>query len=129
VTPDAILAAGWEKPVAVLDRGRYVRYDFSTATKLLEVCKDLREQYGSVRNLLQRCHGWAEVRRCLQGFKGVGPVTTRIFLRDVKPVWSMRRRQDSLRELRAAPGGCPTSEHLLSPAGRPGRLQGRADHP
>ena len=31
-TPDALLRAGWDKLVEVLDAGGYVRYDFSTAT-------------------------------------------------------------------------------------------------
>src|SRR5437660_5609757 len=52
-TPDAILQAGWDKLVEVLDRGHYVRYDFSTATKLLEVSKTLQEKYGTLTNLLK----------------------------------------------------------------------------
>jgi endonuclease III len=44
--PDAILEAGWDKLVQVLDRGHYVRFDFSTATKLLDICRALKEQYG-----------------------------------------------------------------------------------
>ncbi len=43
VTPEAILKAGWDKLVEVLDRGHYVRYDFSTATKLLDVSQALKE--------------------------------------------------------------------------------------
>ena len=34
--PDKITAAGWDRLVETLDAGGYVRYDFSTATKLLE---------------------------------------------------------------------------------------------
>ena len=49
ITPDAIIEAGWDNLVAVLDRGHYVRYDFSTATKLLDACKTLKEQYGTNR--------------------------------------------------------------------------------
>jgi len=30
--PEKILEAGWDKLVEVLDRGHYVRYDFSTTT-------------------------------------------------------------------------------------------------
>jgi hypothetical protein len=36
-SPKAILRAGWDKLVLLLDRAHYVRYDFSTATKLLEL--------------------------------------------------------------------------------------------
>jgi len=35
LTPEKILKAGWDKLVKVLDKGHYVRYDFSTAAKLL----------------------------------------------------------------------------------------------
>ena len=43
LTSEKILEAGWDKLVEILDRGGYVRYDFSTATKLLEICKELKE--------------------------------------------------------------------------------------
>ena len=32
--PAAVLGAGWDKLVELLDEAHYVRYDFSTATKL-----------------------------------------------------------------------------------------------
>lgn len=38
--PTAILSAGWNKLVLLLDHAHYVRFDFSTATKLLEVPKN-----------------------------------------------------------------------------------------
>jgi hypothetical protein len=36
---------GWDGLVSTLDAGGYVRYDFKTATKLLEVMKNLIDQY------------------------------------------------------------------------------------
>jgi endonuclease III len=83
---ESILRAGWNKLVEVLDRGHYVRYDFSTASKLLEVCKSLKEQYGSIKALLGRASSRSDLNRRLQSSKGVGPVTARIFLRDIAPV-------------------------------------------
>src|SRR3984893_19214127 len=53
VTPVAIRQAGWDKLVEVLERGHYVRYDFSTATKLLDVSKALKEKYGTLSALLR----------------------------------------------------------------------------
>ncbi|MCK4968794.1 MAG: hypothetical protein KAS12_07100 [Candidatus Aenigmarchaeota archaeon] len=44
LTPNKILEAGWDKLVKVLDQGHYVRYDFSTATKLLEICKEFKKR-------------------------------------------------------------------------------------
>jgi len=88
VSPDAILEAGWDKLVAVLDRGHYVRYDFSTATKLLDISKTLKEKYGTLTNLLKQSQTIDELSSRLQEFKGVGPKTTEIFLRDIAPIFS-----------------------------------------
>ena len=87
-SPEAILQAGWNKLVEVLDRGHYVRYDFSTATKLLDVSKTLRETYGSLTNLLKQAQSIDELSSRLQAFKGIGPKTTEIFLRDMAPIFS-----------------------------------------
>src|SRR5947209_18410519 len=87
-TPDAICQAGWDKLVEVLDRGHYVRYDFSTATKLLDVSKALKEKYGTITNLLKQSQSIDELSSRLQEFKGVGPKTIEIFLRDIAPLFS-----------------------------------------
>lgn len=84
VTPDAILDAGWDRLVAVLDRGHYVRYDFSTATKLLEICRDLKERYGSLAGMLSQAGSERELAGRLLRFKGIGPVTARIFIRGMR---------------------------------------------
>lgn len=97
--PRAILDAGWDRLVEVLDRGHYVRFDFSTATKLLEVSRALIEQYGTLSNLLKQSTSRADLSRRLRAFKGVGPTTTRIFLRDVTRAWRPRAAARS----RAAP--------------------------
>lgn len=92
LTPEKILKAGWNKLVEVLDRGHYVRYDFSTATKLLNICKELKEKYGRhpprhpLTNLLKKAKNKKDLEKKLQEFKGVGPVTARIFLRDLKSI-------------------------------------------
>src|SRR5437667_4514178 len=86
-SPEAILQAGWDKLVEVLDRGHYVRYDFSTATKLLDVSKTLKETYGSLTNLLQQSQSLDELSSRLQAFKGIGPKTAEIFLRDITPLF------------------------------------------
>jgi len=83
-SPDAILRAGWDKLVSVLDKGHYVRYDYSTATKLLEICEELKGKYGSIKTLIRSANNKAELKRKLEEFKGIGPVTARIFLRELK---------------------------------------------
>ena len=86
-SPEAVLRAGWDRLVLLLDRAHYVRYDFSTATKLLEVCEELKRRYGALTNLLAQARTAPDLARRLQEFKHIGPVTTRIFLRDVRPIW------------------------------------------
>jgi len=87
VSPDAILSAGWDELVRLLDEAHYVRFDFSTATKLLHVSKELKERYGSLTNLLAEAKTPAELSKKLQEFKYIGPTTARIFLREVRPIW------------------------------------------
>ena len=85
--PDTVLEAGWDELVRLLDEAHYVRYDFSTATKLLEVCRELKRRYGSMTNLIAHARTVPELSARVQEFKHVGPVTARIFTREVVPVW------------------------------------------
>ena len=85
--PDAIIQAGWDKLVEVLDKGHYVRFDYSTATKLLDVCRTLKEKYGTITNLLKQVQSIDELSSRLQEFKGIGQKTAEIFLRDIRPVF------------------------------------------
>ena len=87
VTPEGILEADWDKLVDVLDGGGYVRYDFSTASKLLEIAASLREKYGSLENLHTRAKDSRDLEKKLLEFKGVGPTTVNIFLRELKGIW------------------------------------------
>jgi len=86
-SPDAVLRAGWDKLVSLLDRAHYVRYDFSTASKLLEVSEEVKRRHGTLTNLLAQAKTAAGLSRMLQEFKHIGPVTVRIFLREVRPIW------------------------------------------
>ena len=85
--PDAIIQAGWDKLVEVLDKGHYVRFDYSTATKLLDVCRALKEKYGTITDLLKQVQSTDELSSRLQEFKGIGQKTAEIFLRDIRPVF------------------------------------------
>jgi endonuclease III len=89
LSPEAILKTGWQGVVDILDRGGYVRYDFKTASKLLEVAETLKEKYDSDLN---RLHFFArderDVEEKLQDLgKGIGPVTVNIFLRELRDLW------------------------------------------
>jgi endonuclease III len=86
ITPEALIEAGWDRLVSVLDHGHYVRFDFSTTTKLLGISQSLMTRYGSLTNLFRQSSDRRDLAKRLQEFKGVGPVTTRIFLYDIKPL-------------------------------------------
>jgi len=86
-SPDAILAAGWDRLVEVLDSGGYTRYDFSTATNLLGIAKMVKEKYGDLERLYAESSSPTDLERRLQEFRGVGPVGVNIFLRDLRGIW------------------------------------------
>jgi len=94
-SPDAILEAGWDRLVEVLDSGGYTRYDFSTATNLLGIAKTLKEKYGDLEGLHAESSSPADLEKRLQEFKGVGPVGENIFLRELRGIWVKAKPQPS----------------------------------
>jgi endonuclease III len=95
MTPESITEAGWDKLVEVLDSGGYVRYDFSTASNLLEIAASLGEKYGSLDGLYTQSEDSRDLEKRLLEFKGVGPTTVNIFLRELKAVWEKAKPQPS----------------------------------
>ncbi len=88
-TPEKILSAGWDGLVRILDSGGYARYDFSTATKLINIMSALGDRYGSLEELYNRSNDAEDLQNRLQEFKGIGPVTSQIFLREMRGVWDI----------------------------------------
>jgi len=86
-SPNAILHAGWDRLVEVLDSGGYTRYDFSTATNLLGIAKTLKEKYGDLERLHAESSSAEDLESRLHEFKGVGPVGVNIFLRELRGIW------------------------------------------
>ncbi len=76
VTPEKIIEAGWNKVVSLLDEGGYTRYDFKTADKIIEACKNIIEK-GGIEKLIEKG------RHALKIAKGIGDVTIDIFLREL----------------------------------------------
>lgn len=91
IFPEEIIQAGWDKLVKVLDAGGYVRYDFSTASNLLGLAEKLKSEYGSLESLYSQAKSSRELEKKLQEFKGVGPTTVSIFLRELRSVWEKAR--------------------------------------
>lgn len=94
-SPDALLQAGWDRLVEVLDSGGYTRYDFSTATNLLGIAKTLKEKYGSLESLHSESSSPSDLENRLQGFKGVGPMGVNIFLRELRGIWEKAKPNPS----------------------------------
>ena len=89
ISPKGILNTGWDGLVEILDRGGYVRYDFKTATKLLDLSASLQSRYDGNLNIL---HSSAPDPRDLEEklralAKGIGDVTVNIFLREMRGIW------------------------------------------
>jgi len=93
LTPKRILETGWEGLVRILDEGSYTRYDFKTADKLLEVMQNLLEKYdGSLNLLYEKASNGQDLENRIKALgKGIGPVTVRIFLRELRGIWEKAR--------------------------------------
>lgn len=89
VTPEAIQEAGWDRLVEVLDEGGYARYDYKTADMLLNITRRLQDQSdGKIVKLIEAAATYEELKKRLEEFKGIGPVTVNIFLRELRDTWS-----------------------------------------
>lgn len=101
-SPEAILRAGWDELVNALDEGGYVRYDFSTATNILELVKALLKKYGGVDGIHEASRTPEELEARLMELRGVGPTAVNIFLRELRGVWSKARPKVSDKALAVA---------------------------
>jgi hypothetical protein len=78
----------WEDLVALLDQGGYARYDFRTASRLLELADVVNERYrGEVAAIGRRFRSYPELRDALDALPGWGPVTVELFLRELRGTW------------------------------------------
>jgi hypothetical protein len=90
LSPEKILETGWNGLVEILDEGSYTRYDYKTASKLLEVMKNLKTNYSGSLNLLhEKSVDSLDLEKRLRELgKGIGEITVCIFLRELRGVWS-----------------------------------------
>jgi hypothetical protein len=111
ISPRAILRRGWDGLVETLDNGGYVRYDFKTASKLLDLSNALIERYkGDLNRLHDSARDPQGLQQRLQALaKGIGEVTAGIFLRELRGLWSKAQPRpselaiDAARHLRFIP--------------------------
>lgn len=82
-TPRGLAACSHAQLVRMLGEGGYRRYDESTASRLSLLCKSLVADYdGRITGVAEAADGRADFERRLLAFKGVGPVTLGIFMRE-----------------------------------------------
>jgi hypothetical protein len=78
----------WDDLVALLDAGGYVRYDFRTATRLLDLSTVVAERHpDGVAAMGARQTNPADLEAALDALPGWGPVTVNAFLRELRRVW------------------------------------------
>jgi len=68
--------------------GGYVRYDEKTSAQILRNCETLLQKYrGSLKKLHKEAQNSKDLENRLTNFYGIGPITTNIFLRELRPFW------------------------------------------
>lgn len=86
--PKKLAAADWQRLVDLLGAGGYKRYDESTASELIKLGQDALDRYdGRLSKIIAgddgEPAGKAEVKKRVQGFKGIGPTAADIFVREL----------------------------------------------
>jgi endonuclease III len=116
-TPQAVLNADRDAMIKAFGRAHYVRYDESSATRLVDIAATVRDEYGGdLRRLAARSnHDVKTARRLLKQFKGIGDTGADIFLREVQDVWTWVRPYFDERAIKTARDlGLPTDPRELS---------------
>jgi hypothetical protein len=83
-SPEAVEGAGWNNLRKALIAGHYGRFDESTATRMLNQAKHLKEKYGTLTNLINSKTP-EEIKAEIQSFNGIGPLGSQIFMDGLIP--------------------------------------------
>lgn len=87
-TPRKLANCTHRELVAMLGEAHYVRYDESTAERLLALSNKLNADYGGkLGNVHQTSENRKDFEKRLQAFDGVGPKTVEIFMREAAGVF------------------------------------------
>src|SRR4051794_37069728 len=100
-TPQSVLSSDRADMIRAFGRAHYVRYDESSATRLVDIAASVRDGYGGdLRKLATQ--DVKTTARSLKQFKGIGDTGADIFLREVQDVWPWARPYFDERALTAA---------------------------
>jgi endonuclease III len=87
-TPEALAEADFGELLDIMAEGHYVRYDGITSRKTQEAARRLLAEYeGDLNRLHDDAAGPDDLVARLTAFRGVGPVTAGIFLRELRGIW------------------------------------------
>jgi endonuclease III len=113
-TPQSVLKANRADMISAFGRAHYVRYDESSATRLVDIAAAVRDDYGGDLRKLATKDVKATVR-LLKQFNGIGDTGADIFLREIQDVWTWARPYFDKRAVSAARQlGLPTDPDELS---------------
>lgn len=86
-TPRKLAHCSHRELVRMLGEAHYVRYDETTATRLLALAHKLNDEYaGKVGNIVAEGADRQAFEKRLAEFDGIGPKTVEIFMREAGPV-------------------------------------------
>nr|WP_238344646.1 DNA methylase [Pseudomonas sp. SWRI81] len=86
-TPQKLAHCTHRHLVSMLGQAHYVRYDESTASRLLALANKLNTEYaGKVSNIVAASADRRTLEKRLAEFEGVGPKTIEIFMREAASV-------------------------------------------
>lgn len=112
-TPQSVLEAERADMISAFGRAHYVRYDESSATRLVDIAAAVRDDYGGDLRKLATNDVKGTVR-LLKQFKGIGDTGADIFLREIQDVWTWARPYFDKRASTAArQPGLPTDLDAL----------------
>jgi endonuclease III len=86
-TPRKLAHCTHRELVVMLGEAHYVRYDETTASRLLALTTKLNSEYaGKMHRMLEASANRAEFEHRLSAFEGIGPKTVEIFMREAGKV-------------------------------------------
>lgn len=115
-TPEKIAQIDWLQLIEVHGRGGYVRYDGITAEYMHGIAEKLVRDYnGDTEKLDELSKNSEELEQRLFEFRGIGPVTAKIFLRELRGIWKNADPEPTPIEIMAskALGIIETKENVL----------------
>ncbi|MBK5518201.1 DNA methylase [Pseudomonas sp. TH10] len=86
-TPQKLAHCTHRQLVVMLGQAHYVRYDETTASRLLALATKLNDEYeGKVSNIAKASADFQAFEKRLSEFEGIGPKTIEIFMREASAV-------------------------------------------